>query len=223
MLFIIITALALGISLFIETSSWWIRANASVGNFGHYISRSNIYLYSARLFSLGFSILLAIQIESNYSTFDITISLAISFLFASGLQFFLLALPQIRVSVMKFIMKIMFLQEEDGFSDQAGSLKARLDKNLFFSAFLSSIIFAGGVSIPSFLSSIFIENRLVISNLGQFINAFGAIIVLFVVDQKLFRALDEGRLSIALLSYTYARVASSLFMSAIFFIICVVL
>jgi hypothetical protein len=209
----------LGTSLFVETSSWWIRANASSGNFGHYVSRSNIYLYSARLFSLCFSILLAIQIENHYPTSTITLGLAIGFSFSSLLQFLLLSLRKTRAKVIKIVLMIMFLQDQNNFVDQSRNLTHGIDKNLFLSAFFSSLIFASGISIPSFLSSIFIDNRLVISNLGQVINAFGSIIVLIVVDQRLFRALDEGRLGHALTSYTHARVASSTFMAIVYYLI----
>lgn len=68
-------------------------------------------------------------------------------------------------------------------------------------------------------ASIFIDSRLVISNLGQLINAVGMIIILFFVDQKLYLAFDNNNLYRSLVAYSKARSLAFLLIGVVFLFI----
>ena len=209
-----VAAVALSISLFIETSSWWIRVGATKQNFGHYISRSNIYLYGGRFFYFIFGVFLALQIERGVEPSSISLTLALSFAMASCWQFFLIN-SFFRRYIIIFLSICLGLRPPM-FEPQNENAILQSDRSLFLGTFIASLSFSFGLSVPPLLAAIFIANRLVISNIGQLINAFGMIVVLFFVDQKLYRAFDDGNLYCNLIAYSKARLCAFLLISVIF-------
>lgn len=213
--------IALAVSFFIETSSWWIRIYASANNVGQYISSSNIYLYGGRFFALVFSLLLAIEIESGSNSFNIAVLFCISF-FASALLQIPLFHHKSRLFLIKNLSVLLSLPSskfetfEENVSDEFEI------NNLFTATLASTILFSIGISMPLFIASIFVENRLVISNLGQLINSFGMIILLFFVDKKLYSSLDNGYLFQTVQVYSLARFAAFAIVSALYAMLCIV-
>lgn len=212
---------ALAVSFFIETSSWWIRIYASANNVGQYISSSNIYLYGGRFFALVFSLLLALEIESGSNPFDIALLFCISFFASSILQ-----LPLFHYQTRRFLLKnlsvILRLPSSnfDAFNEEK-AVSFQIN-GLFFSTLSSTVLFSVGVTIPLFIASIFIENRLAISNLGQLINSFGMIILLFFVDKKLYYSLDKGYLYKTVKVYSLARLSAFILVSFLYAGLCIV-
>lgn len=213
--------IALALSFFIETSSWWIRIYASANNVGQYISSSNIYLYGGRFFALVFSLLLALEIESGSDPFDIALLFCISFFVSSLFQ-----LPLFHYQIRRFLLKYIsfFLRLPSPNFDKPKQEEPVLFqiRSLFFSTLISTILFSVGITIPLFIASIFIENRLSISNLGQLINSFGMIILLFLVDKKLYYSLDQGYLYQTVKVYTIARLAAFVLVSLLYAGLCMV-
>lgn len=216
-IFTLVASLALSISLFIETSSWWIRVGATKENLGHYISRSNIYLYGGRFFALIFGVLLAFQIERGVAPAFISLTLSVSFALAFCLQFLLLN-SFVRRPIISFLSMCLSLHSSTNQSE-GDFVVPRLDRPLFLGTLAASLSFSLGLSVPPLLAAVFIANRLVISNIGQLINAFGMIVILFFVDQKLYRAFDTGNLYADLITYSKARSLAFLLISGTFLII----
>lgn len=133
-------AAALSISLFIETSSWWIRVVATKDNFGYYISRSNIYLYGGRFFSLVFGLFLAFQIENGLSPALISITLAISFLMAFLLQILLLSKKIRRFFILKISIVLDLPPASDKYEERSVS-RHDLDAPLFVGTLAASVSF----------------------------------------------------------------------------------
>lgn len=212
---IYITPVALAVSFFVETSSWWIRVAATKDNFGYYISRSNIYLYGGRFFALIFGVLLSVQVESRTKPADIAFLICICFFFSCLLQTMMLN-KNIRFVLINKLCHMLRLPLLEKCFDTPTIIDTMQRRNLFIGTLISSSLFSLGVSIPLFIASVFIENRLVVSNLGQLINAFGMIIILFFVDQKLYEAFDSGNLYSNLVVYSLARSLSFLLICLLF-------
>ena len=84
------------------------------------------------------------------------------------------------------------------------------------------VLFSFGITFPLFVSAIFIDYRLSISNLGQLINSFGMIILLFLVDKKLYYSLDQGYLYQTVRVYSAARLAAFFLVSFLYAGLCTV-
>lgn len=212
----VLVPIALAFAFFIETSSWWLRIEANKENVGLYISRSNIYLYGGRFFSLIFGVLLAFRIESGTDPKNISLLLSISFIISFILQATILnyRFRKLVIKVLSFILKLPAPKK-----CHVKYIETNIESRrfLFFSTLIASLSFSMGISVPMLLASIFIENRLVLANVGQLINALGMIFMLFFVDQRLYTALDKGTLFNNLIVYSQARILSFLLVSVVFF------
>lgn len=215
-------AVALAVAFFVETSSWWVRVEAKNDNFGLFISRSNIYLYMGRFFSLIFSALIAFKIESGTTSSQIAFLLFLTFLTSFLIQLLILNI-HFRRFMLNVISIILRLPKTERNERPAVSeyFHERQDEKyrLFLFTFFASTIFGFGISMPLFLASVFIENRLLLSNLAQAINALGMVITLLFVDQKLYSAFDNLSLYPNLLVYTAARSSAFLIVSVVFAIL----
>lgn len=90
---------------------------------------------------------------------------------------------------------------------------------MFYSTIFATVIFSVGSGLPLLLASIFIEYRLSMANLGQLINSFGTIALLFFVDQLLFQSLDKGMICVDIKTYTYGRICGFVLAASCYFII----
>lgn len=214
----VLVPIALALSFFIETSSWWLRIEANKENVGLFISRSNIYLYGGRFFALIFGVLLAFRIESGTHPKDISFLLATSFFVSFIFQATLLS-SVVRLFVIRLLSFALKLPKPKQSHIVYSVNIFEYGRFLFFSTLIASVSFSMGISMPMLLASIFIDNRLVFANVGQLINALGMIFMLFFVDQKLYAALDNGSLFSNLIVYTQARLLSFLLVSFVFLLI----
>jgi hypothetical protein len=90
---------------------------------------------------------------------------------------------------------------------------------LFFSTFTATVLFCAGLGVPYILASALPEYRLTMSSLGQVLNAFGMIFILVYVDQRLYRAWDNGALGAAIYSYRWGRLCGILFSATVMFVL----
>lgn len=204
---------ALTFSLLVETTSWWIKSMAQNNTIGHYVSRTNIYLYGGRFFALVFMSLISLLIELNIETKFIIYLISASFLFAAILHIMVFKSTKFIVLVSVFLTKVLFLESPN--ISAIGSRETERDKLKFYTA-VSSFFFGLGLGLPYVIAALFPEFRLTISNLGQILNATGMLMLIFFVDQILYRALDRGVLAGRLMDYSMGR-AQGFFAASIFF------
>jgi hypothetical protein len=214
--------LSLGVAFFVETSSWWIRVEAKNDNFGLFISRSNIYLYSGRFFSLVFTALIALMIESGSNSSQIAFLFSVTFLVSFFIQILIVHRPFRRaalrlIAILLRLPKTVHHEQPSAFEHFKQQQKEKY--KLFLFTLIASTIFGLGISLPLFLAAVFIENRLLLSNLAQAINALGMIVTLLFVDQKLYAAFDNSALYPNLLIYTIARSLAFFIVSIIFILL----
>lgn len=190
------------VAFLIETSSWLVRAQSASGQLGLYVGRSNIYLYFARMFTLLFTASLALSVEVGQAPKVIYESICATFI-VSSLLHFLLIIPSSRHFIIKIVSTILFLPNKFSRSPNLG---ANIFSNkLFWLTSVTSLIFSVSLTAPILGAILFPEFRLSISYVGQVINFFGTIIILFFVDQILFRAIDSNEIEEILVSYIIGR------------------
>lgn len=206
LLFIILSeiaiAVSLAIALFMESSSWSVKALAPQDRVGLFISRANIYLYSARFFVLIFSSGLAFYIERNQPASDVAILISASLALAAILQLVLLTNNPIGRKVVRLIARCLFLDIS------AAPLKERRhtgELGLTYLTAMTAFVFGVGAGAPLLLASLLPDYRLSISYTGQIINSFGMLLLLFVVDQRLYKYMDQGNLHAYIDEFTWGR------------------
>lgn len=205
--------LMLASSLFIETSSWWVRAQAPPGSLGLFVSRSNIYLYGGRFFSLAFTSLTALWIETGGRPHEIALLLSVSFVISVGLQLVFLHSPRPARTVLSLIAMVLRLPKPRFLSPNERRLRK---PRLFAGTAISALIFGLGTGLPLIAAVLVPEYRLSVSYLGQIVNSIGTLVVLFLVDQLLFRSLDAGSLPDDVLDYSRGRMTGFMGAAAAF-------
>jgi hypothetical protein len=210
---LIVAAFSLAISLLVETSSWWVRAQAPYGATGLYVSRSNIYLYGGRFFSLAFTSLIAFWIESGGTPIGVSLLLAGSLGFSAVFQILLLHNLRSISIVMRIVGWCLRLPKpEIRPPDRSRPAKWAL----LTATAASSLIFGIGLGAPLLAAVLVPEYRLSISYLGQIINSLGTLFVLLLVDQVLFASLDAGTLREDVLDYGRGRAIGFLLAGLVF-------
>lgn len=207
---------SLTLALLIETLSWWIRGKAPQDMFGKFVSRSNIFLYSGRLFALIFTSIIAFSIETGNGLEDVMHDLALAFSIAAIFHIFLL-LPHFEQGrCIRLTLSVMRLPNV-----VKPLIRVPVSQRTYiiWATALASMIFAFGNGAPLILATIFPQFRLSISGLGQIINAAGTFLVLFIVDQILFKSMDKGELIFAVRTYTFGRTVGLALSAIIFFIV----
>lgn len=210
-------AMLLSFALFIDTTSWWIRSLASQNNVGLYISRSNIYLYGGRFFSLAFVIVVSFAVESGFSTADIALCCFLTFTLCTILQSICVA-PNFKSGIIiKTLSRALVLPSK--IQCETINTAYFFNGRLFYSTMFATFIFSLGSGAPLLLASIYIDYRLSMANIGQLINSLGMLAILFFVDQSLFRSLDSGLITIDIKTYTYGRVCGFFLSALLYFLI----
>lgn len=201
---IVLAPALLALSLFVETSSWWVRALSPNGSIGLYVSRSNIYLYGGRFFALAFTSVGAIWIESGATPDNIAQLVAVSLLIAVAFQALLLRSIIICNLMMRLIAFGLRLPRPQPISAPTGRT---ISKRLVLATAAASAIFGIGLGAPLLAAVLVPEYRLSVSYVGQIINSLGTLVILFLVDQMLFRSLDAGTLQQDVRDYSLGRLA----------------
>lgn len=204
---IILAPVSLALSLFVETSSWWVRAQAPPGAMGLYVSRSNIYLYGGRFFSLAFTSLIAFWIESGATSVGVALLIAGSLFCAAIFQLALLHHFRSVKAVMWLVIWALRLPAPEFHPPSSRHVTRR---PLLLGTTVASLVFGFGTGMPLLAAVLVPEYRLSVSYIGQIINSVGTLVILLLVDQLLFRALDRGTLPDDVRDYGRGRVAGFL-------------
>jgi hypothetical protein len=194
----------LAVALFIDTTSWWVRSLAGRNELGLFISRSNIYLYGGRFFSLAFVIVISFAIERGLTPKQVALCCFLTFVLSILLHMLCATKGFHNSLIMRILTRALFLPHKS--DKNVEHIAYRFDAKLFYSTIFATVIFSVGSGLPLLLASIFIEYRLSMANIGQLINSFGTIAILFFVDQLLFRSLDSGLIRSDIKTYTYGRI-----------------
>lgn len=192
---------SLAMSLFVETSTWWLRSEAQPGSIGFFVSRTNIFLYGGRFFALVFASAISFFVDRMIATPIIILVLALAFTISAISHGVLLGGRGITHRVTKAFGTLLSLK----YTSNLRSPSKSHDLRIVSATALTSFVFAMGMSVPYVLASTFSEYRLTISNLGQILNSFGTLLLLFYVDQVLFASIDDGTIKVKVVSYSRGR------------------
>ncbi len=197
-----ISATAIVISLFIETTSWWIKTFCSPNRIGLFVARTNIYLYGSRLFSLVFSSGVAAYVEAGHSRWTVALLLSASFLVAFATQVALINRSPTGIRMIRFLARIMMIGDLENVDFESAVVPNR---RLTLATAAGTYIFGLGIGLPLLFASLVPQHRLVISYSGQLINFAGSLTVIMFVDQTLFRSMDSGNIRHDVVAFTLGR------------------
>lgn len=210
---LMMTPLLQAIAFLIETSSWLLRAQSTPADVGLYVGRSNIYLYSSRMFTLVFTASLAFAIESGQPIHAIFTTIYATFILSAvfhvGLMF-----DTFRSGAMQVISGALLLPPRGRVGHTAGM--HIVGTRLFWLTTATSIIFSISLTAPILGAILLPEYRLSISYVGQIINFFGTIIILLFVDQILFKAIDAQQIDEVIMSYVGGRLVGFVLIGVVF-------
>jgi hypothetical protein len=197
------TAAAAMVAAFVvESSSWWIKGACAPGSVGLYVSRSNIYLYFGRFFALAYNALIAFGIENGAPASHVAMTLAIGFAGTCVAHLLLLRGGPTTHFTVAMLARILMLPRPAPYVADGPTPGNRA---IVASTAIASLCFGMGISLPLLLAVFVPQYRMSLSYVGQTVNALGTIMLLFMVDQRLFRALDQGGLNQTLPSYSLGR------------------
>lgn len=195
-------AIAMIAAFVVESSSWWIKGACAPGSVGLYVSRSNIYLYFGRFFALAYNALIAFGIENGAPAGNVAMTLAIGFAGTCVAHLVLLRGGTTTHLTVAVLARLLLLPHP------APYIRERTvpgNRSIVASTAIASLCFGMGISLPLLLAVFVPQYRMSLSYVGQTVNALGTIMLLFMVDQRLFRALDHGELNTRLPSYSLGR------------------
>jgi hypothetical protein len=202
-IFIALMPLSLTVALLIETTSWSLRGSANTHNKGLFISRTNIYLYSARLFILFYAVGLSFLVDKNAPLTEIIKLILGSYLLAAVFHLFLLH-KKIHDVLCKFFLKLLVLNEES--IKNTGSKCDVFVNRLFLHTTFSAFVFCCAMVTPYVAASLLPDYRMTLSALGQIVNALGTLALLFFVDPILYKLMDLNVLAESLRAYYVGRI-----------------
>lgn len=197
-----LSAIGFSISLLVETSSWHLRSLANKNSQGLFNSRANIYLYGGRFFALAFMMLMSSFVDRHFSLISVIESIAICVTLAGVFQLSYASFRPARDYLDIFLFRVI-LHGINDFNIALG--EHQKDSSLFLKTIFSTVILCVGVTSPYIIASKFPDARMTISTLGQIINAFGTVILLFWVEPHLYKKMDKGQLNLNLHSYFDGR------------------
>jgi hypothetical protein len=201
-LLFVVAAMAIIAAFVVESSSWWIKGACAPGSVGLYISRSNIYLYFGRFFALAYNALIAFGIEKGAPAGHVAITLAIGFTGTCVAHLVLLRGSPMTHFTVAVLARILLLPRPAPYVPAA---PVPGNRTIVASTAIASLCFGMGISLPLLLAVFVPQYRMSLSYVGQTVNALGTIMLLFMVDQRLFRSLDQGELNQRLPSYNLGR------------------
>jgi hypothetical protein len=199
---------SIALCLLIDSSGWWLRTFSDGSNIGHYVSRTNLYTYSGRLFSFLYMSLLSLYIEFGASAQDVCLIIIISLLTGAAAHKILLNRSTTSSRVLQMIARVMKL---DVSLDQAHDLELAYGPKLKWTAAAATTIFCMGMSAPYILASLFPDFRLTLASVGQILNAAGMMFILFFVDYLMYKSWDNKELNTAINYYNAGRIYGVLF------------
>lgn len=207
----------LSILFFIDTSCWCLRGLSPRDRIGLYTSKTNIYSYFGRLFTFTYMSIMSIRIDVGLSVESVTLYVCIGFFVGAMVQAATLNSGHLSQKILTTLARLLRVELE--LQPEAQIRKETIETALFASTFAATTLFCAGLGAPYILASALPEYRLTMSSLGQILNAFGMIFILIYVDQRLYRAWDNGALGAAIYSYRWGRVSGILFSATVMFVL----
>jgi hypothetical protein len=207
----------LAILFFIDTSCWCLRGLSPRNKIGLYTSKTNIYSYFGRLFTFTYMSIMSIRIDVGLSVESVTLYVCIGFFVGAIVQAATLNSGYLSHKILATLAR--FLRVELEVRSEAPSRGGIVQTPLFVSTFIATTLFCAGLGAPYILAAALPEYRLTMSSLGQVLNAFGMIFILIYVDQRLYRAWDNGTLGAAIYSYRWGRVSGILFSATVMLVL----
>jgi len=204
---------ALTAGMFVETSTWWLRALSPQQQVGLYISRSNIMAYAMRAFLVFYNALVSIYIEFGATPRSVALVLGASFLLAGAVQIVLAGRSAATMGALWLMTRVLLLAPPEPLPQRSRRVH---DVRLFVLTTFVTVVFTLGMTVPLLVAVLVPAFRLSISYLGQIINIVGMFVVLFYIDQQMFRAMDAGKLLDDVTDYTYGRMVAFLLVGACF-------
>jgi hypothetical protein len=200
-----LAAVCFSLTLIIETSSWCLRARAEVTNQGLYNSRVNIYLYTARFFYLVFMVLMAWAVDRGATHHQILGVIS----GAAGLGLIAHLVYAFSGAVARFAdRKILLILLPEVATSNHVALRFQIGHALFGWSAFAAFFLMMGVTLPFVVASLFPESRMMISSLGQVVNAVGTVVVLFKVDSAMYQSMDTGRLPLLVGYFVAGRIVA---------------
>jgi hypothetical protein len=196
---IIFFSINIGIALIIETTSWSVRSLSNINSNGIFIARTNIYLYGGRFFMLFFSAGLGYVVDNGSTAKNILLLISISYM-SAGLLHSLLLIHKYNIFISSLVAKFLGLTIRKKY--QSNNYK---NNTIKINTLLSTVFFTGALMAPFMMASIFPQYRMTMVSLGQIINSIGTLILLFFVDPKLYKLMDEDKLFGSIKFYIQGR------------------
>jgi hypothetical protein len=212
----VIVTISISLCLLIDTSGWWIRAFSDGTNMGKFVSKTNLYTYSGRLFSFIYMSLLALYIESGATTRLVCAAIVASLLVGAVAHLLLLNRSHLSQKLLRGVGRLLKLEigpELSAFQPLPYGVKLR------WTAAAATTIFCLGMSAPYILASMFPDYRLTLASTGQILNAMGMMFILFFVDYLMYSAWDASELPSAVFYYSSGRLIGILGAALIVFML----
>lgn len=222
----IIAIISISIAMIIDSTAWHIRGLARLEERGVFISKTNIFLYGGRFFSLLYMTSLSYLVDIGGSAFQIIMVSAAGFLVSSASNKLILGVRGIRklfVETVSYILRLPHRECDTNAISFRIFSRSSFKSSLFVFSTLATIIFSMGISIPYVIASLFPDYRMTFNNLGQIINSLGMLMVLLIIDNRMYRDWDMGLILDSNEQYTSSRVAGLMLASAIYFIIAILI
>ena len=212
---------ALSVAMIIDSTAWHIRALALSEERGVFISKTNIFLYGGRFFSLLYMTSLAYLVDIGGKAVELITVSALGFSISSAANHFVLGKRNNRKWFVETAAKALRLPPRKCNIDaQFFNVVSRstLNNRLFILSSSATLIFSMGISIPYVVASVFPEYRMTFNNLGQIINSIGMLMVLLAIDNKMYRDWDNGEIHESNEYYTSSRTVGLLLAAAIYWL-----
>lgn len=222
----IIAIISISIAMIIDSTAWHIRGLARLEERGVFISKTNIFLYGGRFFSLLYMTSLSYLVDIGGSAFQIIMVSAAGFLVSSASNKLILGVRGIRKVFVETVSNILRLPHRECNINTVSFRifsSSSFKSSLFIFSTLATIVFSMGISVPYVIASLFPDYRMTFNNLGQIINSLGMLMVLLIIDNRMYRDWDMGLILDSNEQYTSSRVAGLMVASAIYFIIAILI
>lgn len=216
----IVAIASVSVAMIIDSTAWHIRGLARVEERGAFISKTNIFLYGGRFFSLLYMTSLAYLVDVGGTAVEIIFVSAAGFFISSIANHVVLGTRKVRKRFVETVAGALRLppRECDIDADHFRIFSRVAMKNrLFLFSSMATFVFSMGISVPYVIASIFPEYRMTFNNLGQIINSLGMLMVLLIIDNQMYRDWDKGSIRESNEHYTSSRTFGLMTASLIYF------
>jgi len=216
----VVAVASVTVAMIVDSTAWHIRGLARVEERGAFISKTNIFLYGGRFFSLLYMTSLAYLVDIGGTATEIILVSAAGFFISSIANHVVLGTRTVRKRFVETVASALRLpsRECDIEADHFRIFSRAATKNrLFLFSSMATFIFSMGISVPYVIASIFPEYRMTFNNLGQIINSLGMLMVLLIIDNQMYRDWDRGSIRESNEHYTSSRTFGLMSASFLYF------